>query len=178
MNEQRKQKLRRAAQARCPGVTIATNPCATGGDSGLDSPFDQRKQLRVMAGRSPCESGASISCYFYIGGFVASLCRFLFSAKCFFQSGMNLAQFPENQNEQNCHYEQQELGHFINLLGIQPKTIGSDRAFYYPSAPFGQLQLSSSSSSIHGNVGEACNRNGHEHIGPQFDSTSQERNRY
>ena len=28
-------------------------------------------------------------------------------------SHMNLAQFPENQNEQNCHYEQQELGHFI-----------------------------------------------------------------
>ena len=67
----------------------------------------------------------------------------------------------------------------INLLGIQPKTIGSDRAFYYPSAPFmGQLQLSSSSSAIHGNIGEACNRNGHEHIGPQFDSTSQERNRF
>jgi hypothetical protein len=92
---------------------------------------------------------------------------------------MNLAQFPENQNEQNGHYEQQELSHFINLLGIQPKTVRSDRAFYYPSAPFmGQLQLSSSSSGIHGNVGEACNRNGKEHIRPQFDSTSQERNRY
>jgi hypothetical protein len=74
---------------------------------------DRRKQLCLTAGTIACESGESISCCFYIGGFLASLCGFLFSAKCSFQKYMNFAQFPKNRNEQNCHYEQQELGHFI-----------------------------------------------------------------
>ena len=78
-----------------------------------DSLSHRRKQFQVTLGRSPGESGASISCCFYIGDFLPFLGGFLFSAECSFQACMNLAQFPENRNEQNCHYEQQELDHFV-----------------------------------------------------------------
>jgi len=65
---------------------------------------------------------------------------------------MNLAQFPEDRNEQNCHQEQQELGHQFNLFRVwqkQQEPIVRSLTVY----PQG-LQLNSSASSIHGDVGE------------------------
>jgi hypothetical protein len=46
-----------------------------------------------------------------------SLRAFLIGGQRLFETGINLAQLPEDQNEQNCYYEQQELGgHFLLIF--------------------------------------------------------------
>src|ERR1700740_3302732 len=48
------------------------------------------------------------------GVFLRPFIILLFFGKCLFEPAINFAQFPENQNKQNCNYEQQELD--VHLL--------------------------------------------------------------
>jgi hypothetical protein len=49
--------------------------------------------------------------------------------KRLFEQAVNLAQFPEDQNEENRDYEQQELNIHVHALGY--KGIVNAHAFYY-----------------------------------------------
>lgn len=60
-----------------------------------------------------------MSRYFYVASLFGPAGRLNLCAKRLFQARMDLAQFPEDQDQENRHQEQQELGHFVNPLGLQ-----------------------------------------------------------
>ena len=57
------------------------------------------------------------------GSFLRRFLILFFLGKHRFEPAINFAQFPENQNKQNCDYEQQELDdHLFSLSGLEMET--------------------------------------------------------